>query len=159
MAVPDDRMSVSQPASQPHCFEASLDQFPALREHVERCCGEAGVARDTVGRLILVLEELFANTVEHGYSRLAGEAAAGKPVWLALVAGADGIEVVYEDAAPAHDPFAKAATPDYTGPVDSWQVGGVGVALVIKLGRKVSYDRAGGRNRIGFTIPLRRHGA
>jgi len=155
MAVPDDRMSPAEP----RCFEAGLEHFQALREHVERYCGEAGIARDTVGRLILVLEELFANTVEHGYSQLAGEAATGKSVWLTLAAGADGIEVVYEDAAPAHDPFAKAATPDYSGPVDSWQVGGVGVALVIKLGRKVSYDRAGGRNRIGFTIPLRRPGA
>jgi anti-sigma regulatory factor (Ser/Thr protein kinase) len=145
-------------ATQPCCFEADLTRFQDLREHVERCCGEAGVGRDTAGRLILVLEELFANTVEHGYAQL-GAAAIEKPVWLTLTTGADGIEVVYEDAAPAHDPFAKAATPDYTGPVDSWQVGGVGVALVIKLGRKVSYDRAGGRNRIGFTIPLRRPGA
>jgi anti-sigma regulatory factor (Ser/Thr protein kinase) len=151
-------MTASRPASEPRCFEASLEHFHDLREHVERYCGEVGIAGDTVGRLILVLEELFANTVEHGYSQLAGEAAE-KPVWLVLAAGADGIEVVYEDAAPAHDPFAKAATPDYTGPADSWQIGGVGVALVIKLGRKVSYDRAGGRNRIGFTIPLRRPGA
>lgn len=150
-------MSISQPASQPRCFEADLGRFQDMREHVERCCGEAGIGLDTVGRLILVLEELFANTVEHGYSQLA--TAVEKPVWLAVMAGADGIEVVYEDAAPAHDPFAKATTPDYTGPVDSWQVGGVGVALVIKLGRKVSYDRADGRNRIGFTIPLRRPGA
>jgi serine/threonine-protein kinase RsbW len=146
-------------AFQPRRFEASLERFQELRDHVERYCGEAGIAPDTAGRLILVLEELFANTVEHGYSQRAGEDAAAKPVWLALATGADGIEVVYEDAAPAHDPFAKAATPDYTGPVDSWQVGGVGVALVIKLGRKVSYDRAAGRNRIGFTIPLRRSGA
>jgi anti-sigma regulatory factor (Ser/Thr protein kinase) len=145
-------------APQPRCFEARLDQFQALREHVERCCGDAGIGPDTLGRLILVLEELFANTVEHGYAQL-GPASAERPVWLALTAGADGIEVVYEDAAPAHDPFAKATTPDYTGPVDSWHVGGVGVALVIKLGRKVSYDRAAGRNRIGFTIPLRRPGA
>jgi hypothetical protein len=41
---------------------------------------------------------------------------------------ADGeVVVIYEDAASAHDPFAKAATPDYSGPVDTWQVGGVGV--------------------------------
>ncbi len=143
---------------QPCCFEASLERFQELRDHVERYCAGAGVGRDASGRLILVLEELFANTVEHGYSQ-AGAAAAEKHVWLTLAAGGDGVEVVYEDAAPAHDPFAKTSVPDYTGPADSWQVGGVGVALVIKLGRKVSYDRAGGRNRIGFTILSRRSGA
>jgi anti-sigma regulatory factor (Ser/Thr protein kinase) len=145
-------------APQPCCFEASLERFQELRDHVERYCADAGVGRETSGRLILVLEELFANSVEHGYSQLSA-ATTEKHVWLTLAAGGDGIEVVYEDAAPAHDPFAKAAVPDYTGPADSWQVGGVGVALVIKLGRKVSYDRARGRNRIGFTIPSRRPGA
>jgi serine/threonine-protein kinase RsbW len=145
-------------APQPRCFEASLGRFQELRDHVERYCSEAGIGQETSGRLILVLEELFANTVEHGYSQVAG-GAAEKPVWLSLAADAAGVEVIYEDAAPAHDPFAKAAAPDYTGPVDSWQIGGVGVALVIKLGRKVSYDRAGGRNRIGFTILLQLSGA
>jgi serine/threonine-protein kinase RsbW len=139
-------------------FEAGPGRFDTVRDHIERYCGEAGIDPETCGRLILVLEELFANTVEHGYSRQAG-GAGEKPVWLALAAGVDGIEVTYEDAAPAHDPFAKPAVPDYTGPADSWQVGGVGVALVIRLGRKVNYDRAGGRNRIGFTIPTRRAGA
>jgi anti-sigma regulatory factor (Ser/Thr protein kinase) len=60
--------------------------------------------------------------------------------------------VVYEDAAPEHDPFTRAAEPDYTGPADSWQVGGLGVALVIRLGRDVRYERTEGRNRIHFTI-------
>jgi len=142
---------------QPRCFEASLERFQELRDHVERYCSESGIGRETSGRLILVLEELFANTVEHGYAQLAG-GAGERPVWLSLAADASGVEVIYEDAAPAHDPFAKAAAPDYSGPVDSWQIGGVGVALVIKLGRKVSYDRAGGRNRIGFTILLQRAG-
>ena len=142
---------------QPRRFEASLERFQELRDHVERYCGAAGIGPETSGRLILVLEELFANTVEHGYSQVA-ESAAEKPVWLSLAAGVAGVEVIYEDAAPAHDPFAKAAAPDYSGPADSWQIGGVGVALVIKLGRKVSYDRAGGRNRIGFTILLQRAG-
>jgi serine/threonine-protein kinase RsbW len=143
---------------QPCCFEASLERFQELRDYVERYCVDAGVGREASGRLILVLEELFANTVEHGYSQVSG-VVTEKHVWLTLAAGGEGIEVVYEDAAPAHDPFAKAAVPDYTGPADSWQVGGVGVALVIKLGRKVSYDRAQGRNRVGFTIPSRRPGA
>lgn len=142
---------------QPCRFEASLERFQDIRDYVERYCADAGVGSETSGRLILVLEELFANTVEHGYSRVAG-VAAEKHVWLTLSAGDGGIEAVYEDAAPAHDPFAKAAVPDYSGPADSWQVGGVGVALVIKLGRKVSYDRAQGRNRIGFTILSRRSG-
>jgi anti-sigma regulatory factor (Ser/Thr protein kinase) len=142
---------------QPRRFEASLELFQELRGHAERYCADAGIDREVSGRLVLVLEELFANTVEHGYRQAAG-GAAEKPVWLTLTAAGNAVEVVYEDAAPAHDPFSKAVAPDYSGPVDSWQVGGVGVALVIKLGRNVSYDRIRDRNCIRFTIPPRRAG-
>ena len=143
---------------QPRRFEASPELFQELRGHAERYCSEAGIDSGVSGRLVLVLEELFANTVEHGYSQAAG--VAEKPVWLTLTAaGNGGVEVVYEDAAPAHDPFAKAVTPDFSGPVDSWQVGGVGVALVIKIGRSVNYERTLDRNCIRFTVPARRTGA
>lgn len=143
---------------QPRRFEASQERFQELRGYAERYCADAGIDQEMSSRLVLVLEELFANTVEHGYGRVAGDAAE-KPVWLTLTAAGNGVEVIYEDAAPAHDPFSKAVAPDYTGPVDTWQIGGVGVALVIKLGRNVSYDRSQDRNCIRFTIPARRAGA
>ena len=140
------------------CFEASLARFQELREYAERACSEAGISHDAAGRLIVVLEELFANTVKHGYSRLPAQPD-GQWVWIDLHCGEEGIEVVYEDAAPEHDPFARVALPDYSGAADSWQIGGVGVALVIRLGRRITYARSAGRNRIGFVIPARRGGA
>lgn len=143
---------------QPRRFEARLELFQELRGYAERYCVDAGIDREVSGRLVLVLEELFANTVEHGYRQVAGDAAE-KPVWLTLTAAGDGVEVIYQDAAPEHDPFSKAVAPDYSGPVDTWQIGGVGVALVIKLGRNVSYERTRDRNCIRFTIPARRAGA
>ncbi len=139
------------PAPQPRRFEAQLELFPELRAHAERCCLEAEFEQGAIDRLILVLEELFANTVEHGYSRHAAPPG-GRPVWLTITTVIGRIEVVYEDAAPEHDPFTRAAEPDYTGPVDSWQIGGVGVALVIRLGRNVRYERTKDRNRIRFSI-------
>jgi len=148
-------MATGMSDSRTHCFNASIERFHELREFVERSCGESAVPRDAAGRLIVVLEELFANTVKHGYSRLPA-GVDERWVWIALRFAEEGIEVVYEDAAPEHDPFERAATPDYSGTADSWQVGGVGVALVIRLGRKLSYARAGGRNRIGFVIPRQR---
>ena len=112
---------------------------------------EVGFERAATDRLVLVLEELFANTVEHGYPQAAGTAG-DRPVWLTLTPAMGRVEVVYEDAGPAYDPFTKAATPDYSGPVDSWQIGGLGVALVVRLGRNLRYDRQEGRNRIRFAI-------
>jgi anti-sigma regulatory factor (Ser/Thr protein kinase) len=151
-------MDASMATPQRRSFEARPEQFREMRGHAERCCLEAGFERAVIDRLILVLEELFANTVEHGYSRLPGPPG-GRLVWLTLKAAMGRIEVVYEDAAPEHDPFTRAAEPDYTGPADSWQVGGLGVALVIRLGRDVRYERTEGRNRIHFTISASLPGA
>ena len=136
---------------QPRRFEARLEQFPEVRNHAELCCAEAGFERSAIDRLILVLEELFANTVEHGYARQAATSGE-QAVWLTVTAAMGRIEVTYEDAAPEYDPFKKAAAPDYSGPVDSWQVGGLGVALVVRLGRNVRYERQHDRNRIRFTL-------
>jgi serine/threonine-protein kinase RsbW len=137
---------------QPRRFEARLELFPQLRGYAERCCADAGVGAGASNRLILVLEELFANTVQHGYARSAADSAE-RAVWLTVEASARQIEVIYEDAAPEYDPFARSRAPDYTGPVDSWQPGGVGVALVIQMGRNVRYERNGERNRIRFMVP------
>lgn len=138
-------------AAHPRLFQARLDQFPSLRDYAERCCLQAGFERSAIDRLVLVLEELFANTVEHGYAGLAG-VTADQPVWLTIEPAMGRIEVIYEDAGPEYDPFTKAAIPDYSGPVDSWQIGGLGIALVIRLGRNVRYERLEGRNRIRFAI-------
>jgi serine/threonine-protein kinase RsbW len=137
--------------AQPRLFQARLELFPELRDHAERCCAEAGFEHAAVERLVLVLEELFANTVEHGYPGLS-EAPADRPVWLTIVPAMGRVEVTYEDAGPPYDPFKKSNTPDYSGSVDSWQIGGLGVALVVRLGRGVRYERQEGRNRIRFSI-------
>lgn len=143
---------------QPCRFEASLDRFPELRGHAEQRCAEAGFGRAAVDRLVLVLEELFSNTVQHGYGRLA-RAPDEQAVWLTIDPAPDRVEVLYEDAGPEYDPFTRAASPDYSGPADSWQVGGLGVALVVRLGRNVRYERLEGRNRIRFTMLDRAPGA
>ena len=134
-------------------FDARIEHFLEVRNFIERFCAEAGVSNRASARLILIIEELFANTVSHGYSR-ADVGVAEWPVWLILTAAGDSIEAVYEDAAPAHDPFAKVVVPDYTGPAESWKVGGLGIAIVTKLGRDVRYERTGGRNRIRFAVAI-----
>lgn len=138
-------------AAQPHVFQARLELFPELRDYAERRCMEVGFERAATDRLVLVLEELFANTVEHGYPQMTGTVGE-RPVWLTIVPAMGRIDVTYEDAGPEYDPFTKAATPDYSGPVESWQIGGLGVTLVVRLGRNVRYERQGGRNRIRFAI-------
>jgi serine/threonine-protein kinase RsbW len=139
--------------TQPRCFDARIERFQEVRGFIERFCADAGVGYRESARLVLILEELFANTVVHGYPGV-HTSVAEWPIWLTLTAAIEGIETVYEDAAVAYDPFATVAMPDYSGSAENWRVGGLGIILVTKLGRDLRYERTGGRNRICFTLPI-----
>ncbi len=110
-------------------------------------CAATGLPRDGCLRLTLLVEELFTNTVTHGHGddsdaqvRLECEATAGR------------IALVYEDTAPAHDPFAAVITPDAAAGVEDRPVGGPGVPLVSAMARQVEYRRIDPRNRITLVV-------
>jgi len=120
-----------------------------LRGFIEAVCREAAIARNDTLRIALVAEELFTNSVKHGYG---GDSK--KPVWLTLQPADGACRLVYEDAAPPYDPFADLAEPDPEAPVDARAVGGLGVLLVARFSRSHEYTRAGDRNRISLVLPL-----
>ena len=134
-------------------FDARREVFEELRGFVEGYCAAAGVAQATVDVLMLICEELFENSTRHGYRAAQGSASA-QPIWLSLAVNGNGIDTVYEDAAPEFNPFAKVNVPDYSGPPETWRVGGLGIPLILELSRNLRYTRTDGRNRISFTVPL-----
>jgi serine/threonine-protein kinase RsbW len=85
-------------------FRGRLASFGEVRALAEAFGAAMGADRGAVLRLVLVLEELFTNTVTHGYPA-GGEG----PIWIAFAQRADLIEVTYEDAGPPFDPLAEAA--------------------------------------------------
>ena len=134
-------------------FDARLELFTAVRGFVDEFCAAARVDPPTGAALTLIVEELFANSVQHGYR--AGPSYAEWPVWLSLAIADGRIDALYEDAAPEYNPFAKIAAPDYSGPAESWRLGGLGVVLVAGHASDIDYERRCGRNRIRFTVPLK----
>jgi anti-sigma regulatory factor (Ser/Thr protein kinase) len=85
-------------------FRGRLASFGEVRALAEAFGRAMGADRDAVLRLVLVLEELFTNTITHGYP-----AGSEGPIWIAFAQRADLIEVTYEDAGPPFDPLAEAA--------------------------------------------------
>ena len=120
---------------------------------VESFCRACGVSGDDSLRLSLVVEELFTNTVTHGYG---GESDA--PVRIALRADAAEIELSFEDEAPPFDPLAhvarSAAAVEAAGA--DRPVGRLGIALVVGMAVRIDYARDGGCNRL--RVALRRGG-
>lgn len=128
-------------------FPARRDAFLRLRTFVEETCARAEVPRAESLRVMLLVEELFVNTIEHGHG---GDSDA--PVRLGLTVTPAAIAVEYEDTARPFDPFEAAPAPSAAEDVANRPVGGLGVALITTMAENVGYVRRDGRNRITFTV-------
>jgi serine/threonine-protein kinase RsbW len=126
-------------------FRGRIPGFAEVRTWAEAFAMGLGADRPAALRLVLVLEELFTNTVVHGYP-----AGADGPIWVTLAGGAGVIEVTYEDAGRPFDPVAERPGPR----VDGGVAGGLGLALVRGLSTWACYARVGERNRVTLGVSI-----
>ena len=96
-------------------------------------------------RLQLVVEELFTNTIMHGYGKECDE-----PIEIALAAAPGRVTVQYQDAAAPYDPARALATSRerVAEPAEQRPVGHLGVHLVAAIVDDMHYARVDGRNRL-----------
>ena len=128
------------------CFSARFSEFRAVRRFVEAAC--AGLPHGDIERLVLIAEELFCNTIEHGYR---GDS--DQSVWLELAPSAGGCKLLYQDAAPPHDPFTSIKLPQLVENADNLPIGGLGVFLIGHYCTLKRYERRGDRNVIELCVP------
>jgi anti-sigma regulatory factor (Ser/Thr protein kinase) len=134
--------------------EFAMIEVPAAYASFDRIAAfaEARVgdwSRSDALRLVLVLEELFTNSVGHGY---AGETE--MPVRLGCCRKGKLLQVVYEDEAPPFDPrsvSASASLPGADGLLPE-RVGGLGLWLVRHYVRDYLFEREEKVNRTTFTM-------
>jgi serine/threonine-protein kinase RsbW len=115
--------------------------LPALLAPIAAACEAAGLPSIVALRAELATEELFANTVMHGYG---GECDA--LVWLRVEAGPQGLDLEYQDAAAPFNPLldrnhAAAALPRTHG-----LPGGLGRLLLSASATRSSHEHREGRN-------------
>jgi|SRR5690242_10548171 len=120
-------------------FLARRTELRHIGSFIEQFCAETAVPREKCLRLNVVLEELFVNTVTHGY----GEDS-DAPVWITLEPKAPGVQVTYEDTAPAFNPLAYR--------VEMGKVGGLGVLLTRELADTRDYAYVFRRNRVRLSL-------
>jgi anti-sigma regulatory factor (Ser/Thr protein kinase) len=130
-----------KPEPQSVCVPARFSALPDLLASLDTLAlGPEGVA--TVLRARLAVEELFTNTIQHGYG-----CESDSPVWLKVQRSGDTLRVVYTDMADAFDPLQAGAPRTAAGAVASeHEIGGLGHLLVMGLARHCSYTRASDRN-------------
>ena len=141
---------MSNPASR--CIDARTEPCAHVRQWLEKFCVETSISAHNTWQLTLILEELFTNSVKHGYPGTADNPSQW-PVWVELAPSAEGIHVCYEDAAFEFNPLNNIQAPDYSGPAQSWHVGGLGLPMVTRIATNIRYERTASRNRLSLTLP------
>ena len=130
-------------------FVARLAALSDAAAFAQRFCERHAVDLHIAMRLTLVIEELFSNTIRHGY-RAEGE----MPIRIGLSIDDGKIALFYEDAAPRHDPLARFTESRNAepAPVESRPVGGLGVILVNVLAEAARYAYEDGCNRLWLKL-------
>ena len=128
-------------------FPARTDALAQVTAFVERRCAELHAGRPATLRLLLVAEELFVNTVVHGYG---GDSRA--TVTLTVRDCGDEVELIAEDRARAFDPFASQRPVAADADPAARPVGGLGRVLVTGVSARHSYERRGRRNRVTVSV-------
>ncbi len=95
-----------------------------------------GIPVHEIPRLQLVLEELFSNSINHGFG---GESDA--EIGIGLRAGDGVITLIYRDQAAAFDLSERSVS----NPADD-QVGGLGINLILGIASAVRYQRRDNSN-------------
>lgn len=117
-------------------------------DFVVEACLHFGLRDGAVLRAKLVIEELFTNSVLHGYRGAAGM------IWLTACNENTHVCIGYQDAAPAYNPFDENVVSARLmhAKADQYTVGGLGVILVSHLADSVSYRYENGRNILGLNF-------
>ena len=121
---------------------ARFSSLSPLMCRVSEQAAQAGLDEAAICRLQLVLEELFTNTITHGYGSECDELVSVK------FTHADGhCSLRYWDNAPVFDlsktPLKDASTSEF---------GGLGLTLVHSMSKKVIYGHSGNRNIVLVTF-------
>ncbi|MBN1180403.1 MAG: anti-sigma regulatory factor [Anaerolineae bacterium] len=135
---------------QPLVVPGNLESLQAIRDYVMAAAAEAGLDRRKTNRLRLAVDEITTNSIVHGYDE------AGLEGDLRVEAQLDDqrLTILIEDRGAAYD-ATQHRIPSFeelTAPLDSREIGGLGIFLTLKGMDDFRYERVGNRNRNIFIM-------
>jgi serine/threonine-protein kinase RsbW len=144
-------VSDSAPFEERAEFPARLTALRETAVFAQAFCERYGIGRDHALRLTLVIEELFTNTVRHGYGDESDAL-----IRIALATGEGRVSLLYEDSAPRYDPLARlsASPSNLAVPLEARPIGGLGLYMLGQLVAGARYAYEEGSNRLWLDVPL-----
>lgn len=119
---------------------ADLDR---LSSFVQAIAEEATLNPDQLFAVGLCLEEAVTNVIRHGGI----EDRSGTPISVTLLSGAPELAFCLEDVGRPFDP-TTVVPPRAAASLEEAPIGGLGIPLMRKMTRDMSYERRDGRNRL-----------
>lgn len=119
-----------------------------LQSEASAWLSASGVDARSRERVLLALDELAANVVEHASTPRALDT-----FEVALSLGADAVELAVIDAGPPFDPREVAPSPP-AATLEELPPSGFGLTLVRRLSESIHYERVDDRNRLRLVFAL-----
>jgi serine phosphatase RsbU (regulator of sigma subunit)/anti-sigma regulatory factor (Ser/Thr protein kinase) len=127
-------------------FPRELASIPEAASWLDATAAEAGIPEPAAFAMQVCLEELFSNSVRHG-SRIPGL------VEVEIEAAPDRARMIIEDEGPAFD-ITQAPALKASVSLEDVEPGGLGIVLIKGFANGLTYQRAGGRNRVTAEFAL-----
>jgi serine/threonine-protein kinase RsbW len=130
-------------------LDGNLSELTRLTAETARFCRQHSLGAEVEFYANLVLEELFTNAIRHGGCDGMREA-----VRVQFETAANGVTIEFSDRGAPFDPTALAA-PELDAPLETRQIGGLGIHLVRQSVRDLRYERVNDWNRLTMRRPSR----
>jgi len=118
-------------------------ELTRLQTFADAFAHRGGLPDDERSRLLIILEELFTNTVAHGHQR----SSAPGHVTVTLVWRTGRLRISFVDDGQPFDPLAFRG-PELERPAEERAIGGLGIHIVRSLVDRARYRRRCGRNHL-----------
>ena len=132
-------------------FPAQVESYDHLRDFIEAFCDDNSIHPQISTRAVLIIEELFANTLDHG---LAGRGDTQISLELVFAAAMKELAITYTDQGAAFNPF-ECSSPEFDQPLEDRRIGGLGVHIIKELCRSTAYKRLDNSNVITCKLGTR----
>lgn len=125
-----------------------MNALPEVLDFVASLCMQNGCGQNATLRARLVIEELFTNSVHHGYKNNSGS------IRLTTSCENRRLAIAYQDETPPFNPFAMHEVTMriiHANP-DQRPVGGLGAILIANLADSFAYHYKNGRNIVELSF-------
>jgi serine/threonine-protein kinase RsbW len=134
----------------PLTVPGELESLKAIREYVTDATSMAGLDKLLTNRLRLAVDEIVTNSIVHGYQESGQEG----NIWIAALLDDEKLTIIVEDEGPYDDPTQHRipSAEDLGQPLDTREIGGLGIYLATRSIDEFHYEYTATRNRNIFVV-------